>query len=149
MKKALSEKIFIDTSAWLLFFQPEEPRHQEISKMFRSFDKGGYKVFISSDVVNELVARLVYCTNKQVLKRFLKILAESKKECSITELWVDEQTRNDALVLVEKYYDNKLSLTDCTSIVLMKRFNISKVVTLDSDFIKVGIPSIPVIKRKL
>lgn len=143
MKYKLSERIFVDTSAWLAYLQPEEPRHKEIKKIFTKLTKERLILCLSNDVTDEIITLLVRKINKPLLKKFIKYLEEAKEEKSVTEFWVDEPTRGEALKLVDKYFEHKLSLTDATSLALMKRFKIKTIISLDSDFKKVGATVLP------
>ncbi|MBI3290078.1 hypothetical protein HYZ78_01650 [Candidatus Microgenomates bacterium] len=62
---------------------------------------------------------------------------------AIVQLWTNEEIQNEAFGVVQKYAEHKLSLTDATTIALVRRFNIERVISLDSDFVKVGIATSP------
>lgn len=88
----------------------------------------------SNDVVDETTTRLIYDTNIKIAGRFINFIKEGVKSHSLVQLWVD---------LVQKFSEHKLSLTDATTIILVNRFNIKSVVSLDSDFKKVGLQVLP------
>ena len=138
------QKVFIDTSFFLAYIQEVDPRHHEVKKVFDKLIKESAMFFASNDVISETVTRLVYkSSKKKVVSDFIGYIEASIKAGLLTQLWTDETIQNEAFRLVEKFYAHKISLTDASSIVIMKRFNISSILTLDSDFRKVGLTAIP------
>lgn len=135
--------VFVDTSAWISYSLSNQPRHSTIKQLMKQLPKDGVTIYTSNDVIDESVTRLVYHTNTQIVDKFIEFIEKSIKTRSIIQLWVDEQLQSEAFELVRKFVEHKLSLTDATSIILMKRFSIESVISLDSDFIKVGIPTLP------
>jgi len=133
----------VDTSAWLAYMQPEEHRHKEVKKILTGFLKDCSVLCLSSDNTNEIITRLVYNIKKSLVNKFIRYLDEAKKEGSVKEFWVDESLRSDGINLVNKYFEHQLSLTDATSLAVMKRYNIKTIVSLDSDFKKVGAHTLP------
>ncbi|MBI4039032.1 type II toxin-antitoxin system VapC family toxin [Candidatus Daviesbacteria bacterium] len=144
-KQALSfgNKIFIDTSAWISYFGSDQPKHINIKSLIKQFTKDGVVISTSNDVIDETVTRLIYDTNIKIVKKFTNLIRNSIKHNSLVQLWVDEQIQGEAFEIVDKFSEHKLSLTDATSIVLINRFNIDTVISLDSDFKKVGIKTLP------
>ena len=58
-------------------------------------------------------------------------------------LWVTESVQNEAISLFRKYTDQLLSITDCTSAILMNDYNIDPIFTFDGDFEVFGFETIP------
>jgi len=61
----------------------------------------------------------------------------------ITILWVTESVQNEAIYIFRKYTDQLLSITDCTSAILMNDYNIDSIFTFDGDFEVFGFETIP------
>ena len=138
------QKVFIDTSFFLAYIQDVDPRHSEVKKVFDKLIEANAMFFTSNDVIDETVTRLVYTSSKKkVVSDFIGYIEASIKAGFLVQLWTDEAIQNEAFRLVDKFYEHKISLTDATSIVIMKRFNIQSIITLDSDFRKVGLTTIP------
>ena len=70
-------------------------------------------------------------------------MKKSSQTNSLVQFWIDEEIQNEAFELVQKFSEHRLSLTDATSIALIKKFSIESIISLDTDFIKVGIPTLP------
>lgn len=136
-------KVFIDTSAWISYSLSGQPKHSTIKNLIREFTKERIVVCTSNDVIDETVTRLLYHTNIKIAQKFINLIKDSTKNNNLVQFWIDEEIQNEAFELVQKYSEHKLSLTDATSIALVKKFSIESVIALDSDFIKIGIPTLP------
>lgn len=139
----MNRKVFIDTSAWIAYSLSDEPKHSRIQKLIKQFIRDRVVICTSNDIIDETITRLAYNTNPTIVKKFIDYIQQSIKTNSITELWVDEQIQSEAFDLLGKFSDHKLSLTDATSVVFISRFNIESVISLDSDFIKIGLRVLP------
>lgn len=136
-------KAFIDTSAWISYSLSRQPKHSTIKNLIKTLIKTHTIIYTSNDVVDETVTRLIYDANAKTAGKFIDLITSGSKIGSLTQLWVDEETQNEAFTLAQKFSEYKLSLTDCTSIVLIRKNKIESVVSLDSDFKRVGISTLP------
>lgn len=139
----MANKIFVDTSAWISYLGSDQPKHLNIKSLIKQSFKDSVVICTSNDVIDETTTRFIYDTNIKITQEFINLIKTSSRINSLVQLWVDEQVQAEAFEIVEKFAEHKLSLTDATSIVLMKRFNIETVISLDSDFKKVGIKTLP------
>lgn len=139
----MSNQIFVDTSAWLAYYLSDETNHIRVKSIIKRLLKERSIVFTSNDVIDETVTRLIKTTNSRVVAQFIKVISENISKNNLTQLWVDEQIQTEAFKLVEKFSEHKLSLTDATTIALAKKNSIDSVISLDSDFRKVGITTLP------
>ena len=136
-------KVFIDSSAWIAHALRGERFHEEMRKLVKELVSDGCMLFTSNDVIDETVTRLLSQTNFHIVKTFIGFMRQAVKTKTLVELWSDEQVQEEGLNLVEKYFDHRVSLTDATTVVLMKRFHIETILTLDSDFTKIGLRVLP------
>ncbi len=139
----MASKIFVDTSAWISYFGSDQPKHISIQNLIKQFIRDNVTICTSNDVIDETVTRLVYDTNIKIAQEFINLIKKSSQVNSLVQLWVDEQVQSEAFEIVARFAEHKLSLTDATTIVLMNRFNIYSVISLDSDFKKVGLKTLP------
>ena len=139
----MAYKIFVDTSAWISYLGSDQPRHINIKNLIKKYIKDGAVICTSNDVIDETTTRLIYDTNIKIAEKFINLIKGGIKNHSLVQLWVDEEIQNEAFDSVQKFSEHKLSLTDATTIVLVKRFNIESIITLDSDFTKVGLRVLP------
>lgn len=139
----MTQKVFIDTSAWISYSLSRQPKHSTIKNLIKKLIKEGTLVYTSNDVVDETVTRLIYDTNIKITQKFTDLINEGVVSHHLVQLWVDEEIQTAAFGLVQKFAEHKLSLTDATSIALIKKYHIDSVISLDSDFAKVGISTLP------
>lgn len=135
-------KIFIDTSAWMAYYLSDEPDHIRIKNLIKGFIKEHTVIVTSNDIIDETVTNFIYIKSK-IAEKFIQFIKEAITKNTVTQLWVDEEIQNDAFGLVQKFSEHKLSLTDATTAVLMKRFNFEAIISLDSDFAKIGLKTLP------
>ncbi|MBI2593709.1 type II toxin-antitoxin system VapC family toxin [Candidatus Daviesbacteria bacterium] len=135
-------QFFIDSSAWLAYYLSDEPDHLRIKNIIKTLLKENRTIVTSNDIIDETVTFLIYNKPKLVPK-FIDFIKKTITTNSVIQLWVDEQTQAEAFEIVEKFAEHKLSLTDATTIALVKKFSIESVISLDSDFVKVGIHTLP------
>ncbi len=138
----MPHQVFIDTSAWISYFLSGQPKHSIIRKLIKKLVKEG-SIYTSNDVVDETVTRLLYDTNLKITEKFIDLIKEGIKTNSLIQFWIDEEIQNEGFELVQKFSEHKLSLTDCTTIALIKKHSIESVISLDSDFKKVGVSTLP------
>src|SRR3989338_5614981 len=136
-------KAFIDTSAWISYSLSKQPKHSTIKSLIKQLIKDRVTICTSNDVVVETTTRLIYDANIKIAERFINLIREGVKSHSLAQLWVDEEIQKEAFGLVQKFSEHKLSLTDATTIILVNRFHIESVISLDSDFKKVGLRVLP------
>lgn len=139
----MAHKVFIDTSAWISYSLSRQPKHSTIKNLVKQLIYDNVMICTSNDVVDETVTRLIYDTDTKIANKFINLIKDGSRTNNLVQLWVDEQIQAEAFEIVEKFAEHKLSLTDATTIALIKKFNIESVISLDSDFIKVGILTLP------
>lgn len=137
------KKVFIDTSAWIAYSLKGEKHHEAIKKLVYQMIEDGIMLFTSNDVIDETVTRLVYDTYPKITKSFIDFIEENIRKKSIVQLWTDEQIQDEAFQLIDKFADQKISLTDATSVVFVTHFKIDRILSLDSDFMKLGLSVLP------
>ena len=85
----------------------------------------------------------MYTTRRKGHDHALQMLDLIVDSRYITMLWVTNDVQNRAIFLFRKYTDQILSMTDCTSAVLMDNYGIDTIFTFDSDFKTLGFKTIP------
>lgn len=139
----MARKVFIDTSAWISYCLSRQPKHSTIKNLVKQFIKDGVSICTSNDVVDETTTRLIYDTDIKITQKFVDFIKIGAINNNLVQFWIDEEVQNQAFELIQKFKEHKLSLTDATTIALVKKFSIESVISLDSDFIKVGIHTLP------
>lgn len=139
----MHKKLFIDTSAWLAVYIPTEKSHLRITRILKEEIDARSVLYTSNYIIDETVTRLLYDTSWDVTKQFLQYLHKSITEHFLVELWVDEQIEADAFSIFTLFKEHKLSLTDATTVVFIRRYKMDAVISLDSDFKKIGLSVLP------
>lgn len=139
----MTSKVFADTSAWISYSLSGQYKHSTVKNLIKKLIKDGIRVYTSNDVIDETITRLIYDANPSVVKKFIEYILRSIKTGNLIQLWVDEEIQVEGFRKVEKFIEHRLSLTDATTLVLMDKFKIEVVITLDSDFKKVGVSMLP------
>jgi len=134
---------FVDASAWIAYFLYGEPQHDQVKELLVKIIKEGATISTSCDVIDETVTRLITSTNLKLTKKFIEYIKEGIKIGALVEFFTDEQIQEEAFGLIVKFAEHQLSLTDSTSVVFFRRYKMKAIVTLDQDFVKVGIPTKP------
>ena len=125
----MANKLFLDTSALYAYFDKSDSEHRNVSEFLDSY-KG--TLFTSNYILDELITLLRY-RNFEVdqIKSFID---ELWKEVFSTLLYVSIEIERDAWNMLIKYKDHKLSFTDCTSFILMRKNSIKQACSVDGDF---------------
>ncbi len=136
-------KVFVDTSAWIAYISIDDAYHRSVYRAMKTATEEASLICTSNYVFDETVTRLLYDAPWKYASVFIKFISQSVTKKTIVKLLVDEQVEAEAITVVEKYHEHKLSFTDATTVALVKRFNIDTVLTLDSDFVKIGLRVLP------
>lgn len=133
-------KVFIDSSAWISYCLSGQPKHSTVKQAVKQLIKDNAMICTSNDVVDETVTRLIYDADIKIAEKFINLIKDSRETNNLVQLWVDEEIQAEAFEIVQKFAEHKLSLTDATTIALVKKFSIDSIISLDSDFAKVKAP---------
>ena len=135
-------KVFIDTGIFIAFFIRQESRHGDVAVKYQWYRKNKTIFITSTYVLDELLTWFVYHQPSSVTKKIVSALDRIEKEHELRVMDIDEVTRKKAIELFTKYLDQRISFTDATTAVLLKKFSFDELFTLDSDFRNIGIRNI-------
>jgi len=127
-------KLFIDTGAFVAFHNADDKNHANAKDIFEEIaNKQTYSKLISSDyIVDEAVTTCRIRTKRHDLS--IKLGEAILKSESILTLKINDQVFTAAWEVYKKYEDIELSFTDCTSVVLMRIYDINQIFTFDTGF---------------
>ena len=130
--------IFVDTSALLALLDADQPHHAEVIDAWsRSIDQAE-RLFTSNYVLVESYALIQRRLGLEALRAFSDVLVPA-----LTPLWVDEALHEAALAALFAANRRKLSLVDCASFELMRRYRLRAALALDHDFARQGFAVLP------
>ena len=121
--------IFVDSSFFIAIANKKDQWHEKARKVSKIIEKE--EILISDLILSETVTAIGYLKGGKEGKLVYDYM---KDNCKIE--FADEDQYNQAIVTFLKY-DGKLSLADALSVEVMKKYNISEIVSFDSDFDKV------------
>lgn len=141
----MARLVFVDTSAFVGYFVEKDQHHRAAVACFRELQAAGTRLLTTTDVIDETVTRTRMMAGHGPAVAVGEWLRESRV-MFVEE--IDSGIGVAAWQVFRKHADRELSLTDCTSISVMKMNGLTEVFTFDSDFDKVGFTRLPVQRRK-
>ncbi|MHA1974789.1 MAG: type II toxin-antitoxin system VapC family toxin [Candidatus Hodarchaeales archaeon] len=136
-------KCFIDSSAFIAYANKTDQYHKDAADIFNKISDQHsiyHQVFTSFYVIDETITTLLYHSNYKVARDWASKIFSSKVIEIIVE---DRELLIDAWNNFKKYYDKKLSYTDCVIVSLSRKYNIDQIFTFDEDFSKIGLDITP------
>lgn len=125
--------IFVDTGFIFALFSARDPEHVRVREV--------YDGLVPQRLHDELVTtnHVVFETIQLTRGRIGVAEAQSLAELLYSERmarihWATPEEEKAAVDYMAKYHDQKYSLVDCLSFVVMERFEIAEALTIDSDF---------------
>ncbi len=126
MKKA----VLVDTGFWIALFDRRDTNHLFAKNSLKLLLQD-YRLYLSDFIVFETITYL----NCSIKRHDLAIRFLGKvREPTLKTLVVDEGVKVQALESFQKYSDKNLSITDCTSFVLMLQEGIQLYAGFDDHF---------------
>jgi predicted nucleic acid-binding protein len=133
MKKA----VLVDTGFWIALFDRRDTNHLFAKNSLKLLLQD-YRLYLSDFIVFETITYL----NCSIKRHDLAIRFLGKvREPTLKTLVVDEGVKVQALESFQKYSDKNLSITDCTSFVLMLQEGIKLYAGFDDHFQQMGFVS--------
>ena len=123
--------IFVDTSALLSRYLAKDQYHYRSLELWNKICLTKQKCVISNFVLNETITLLARRAGYSFAAEKAYSIFSSKV---ITILRPDENDELNAVFLLKKYEDQKISFTDCISFVLLKKYKVKNVFSFDSHF---------------
>ncbi len=135
-------KLFVDTSAFIALADKSDQYHVRASEFFQGIvNPLKFESLITSNfVLDETLTRIATTLGPQKAFEFGENLLNSEV-FEIQE--IDRPLLHDALSLMQKYKDKRLSFTDLTSFAVMAREKIRTAFCFDLDFRNAGFESLP------
>jgi len=128
----------VDTSAWLALGNPSDGRHVDAKRTLRELRDA--RLVTSDYVIDETITRWVTSGRAAAGLRFVRGLLDSPR----TELvHVSPGIFHEALARIERYAEHRLSLTDCTNLVLIEQLGLDGLFAFDVGFGRAGAAVLP------
>ena len=124
--------ILLDTSAIYALADRRDGNHPKATSLFRSADESREPLLLHSYVISEAAS---------LLQRRLGLapaLAFVRQVADFTVHWLGAEEHEEASRLLEARARRGLSLVDCASFVVMRRYGITHALAFDGDFEREG-----------
>ncbi len=132
--------IFIDTGAFISRYIAKDEHHTSSVRFWDQLRDLRERLFTSNFVLDETITLLGrrggYSFAAEKARKFY-----TSKVLTILRPTIEHEQK--AVAVFEKYADQKISFTDCTSFVLMKQHGIDKVFSFDGHFVYAGYLLLP------
>jgi predicted nucleic acid-binding protein len=132
--------IFVDTGAFVARYVQRDGQHSRAKRVWAEIEKLRNACFTSNFVLDETFTLLGRQTSYAFAAERARALLGSK---ALTILRPDAEDELAALDLFARFADQKVSFTDCTSFVLMRRHRLSRAFTFDRHFLAAGFEALP------
>jgi predicted nucleic acid-binding protein len=132
--------IFIDTGAFIARYVQRDSHHARARRVWAEIEKTRSSCFTSNFVLDETFTLLGQRASYAFAAERARGLLASK---ALTILRPDAEDELAALDAFTKFADQKVSFTDCTSFVLMRRQRLNRVFTFDRHFLDAGFEVLP------
>jgi len=131
------ERIFVDTSGWYSLVDRKDPDHKKAASFFA---KNRFPLVTS----NFIFCETLNLTKKRLGQEIAVKLGQKMQQSKITQIIeIENELKENAWQIFQKYDDRGFSFTDCTSFALMRRLKIANAFTFDNHFAQFGFMMLP------
>lgn len=130
--------IFVDTAALYAFLDADDANHAECEREWRRLLEHGEPLVTSNYVLVEACALVQHRLGVQAVRDLQEVMLPA-----LQVLWVDEQAHREAVSALLTAGRRELSLVDCASFGLMRKWGITSAFTLDRHFDEQGFRRLP------
>jgi predicted nucleic acid-binding protein len=130
--------VFVDTGPFIAFDDPRDQHHAGAAAGFSRLRED--RLVTSLPVLTETATRCARLLGPDKTAILLRLILSNKH---YNVLDASRQVFVEALDLMVKYADHGFSLTDCTSIIIMRALRIRRIFTFDHAFRRLGFEVIP------
>jgi hypothetical protein len=135
-----SARVFVDTGAWFAVQVTDDSRHTVARETFTRLLAAAETLVVSNLVIGETYTLLRVSRGYREAKRFLEMLAQSRR---VERMFITEQVERQAYEILERFADHPFSFVDATSFALMRQQRIGHAFAFDAHFATAGFLRIP------
>ena len=129
------DNIFVDTSGFKAIIDKKDQFHLEAASIWRRIKESGTVLITSNFILDETFTLIRARSGIDQVILFRDILAKSSSALKIIRVTQSDEANAWAWFVKDW---SKLSFTDCVSFALMKRLNITRVISFDNHFKRAG-----------
>jgi predicted nucleic acid-binding protein len=125
--------IFVDTGFIFALFSAKDPDHVRVREVYDELEPQRLRDELVT--TNHVVFETIQLTRGRIGVAEAKSLAELLYSERMARIhWATPEEEKAAVAYMAKFRDQKYSLVDCLSFVVMEELKISEALTVDSDF---------------
>jgi predicted nucleic acid-binding protein len=127
--------IFADSFYWIALLSPKDTWHSRVIKWSQSNSE--QSLVITDGIIDEIFAH--FSKQGDIMRgKVIELYQNILDDPSIQLISYNQELRQAGIELYKKRLDKGYSLTDCISMIIMKKINISEVLTNDKHFSQEG-----------
>jgi len=128
-------RFFADTFYWIALFSPKDAWHERVQAFSQAV--GPCRIYTTEEVLSEF---LTFCSaaGAQTRQQTAALVRSLFNDPSVTVVRQSHASFLQALSLYETRLDKHYSLTDCSSMEVMKRQRLTEALTNDRHFLQEG-----------
>jgi uncharacterized protein len=131
--------LFIDTSGWAAHLVNTEPLHTRVETLMKEAVAKRRKFVTSNYIIHELVALLTSSRFHLPRPKLIETINNIKRDGLVEIVKVEQAIDDRAWALLEAHPMQRWSLVDASSIILMKEFGMTEVLSTDKCFPEEGL----------
>jgi predicted nucleic acid-binding protein len=133
-------EIFVDASAWYPIALQKHPDHARVSSVLRARVRARQRIVTTNLVLAEAHALLTTRVGPAIAAAFLRAAWSRPNEVVTSTKQLEDEALEE---WIERYDDQRFSLADAVSFVVMKERGIRDALTLDKQFAIAGFVMLP------
>jgi predicted nucleic acid-binding protein len=127
--------IFADSFYWIALLSPKDTWHSRVIEWSQSYPD--VSLLITDGIIDEIFAH--FSKQGDILRgKVIELYQNILDEPNIQLIAYNQELRQAGIELYQKRPDKGYSLADCISMAIMKKLNISEVLTNDKHFSQEG-----------
>jgi len=126
--------IFVDSDAYLAVYLEKDAHHKKAVKILKYLQDVREEVITSWDVIDEVTTKLSYYFTKSLALKFLNTIITSRTHIE----YVSQEKTSAIQRLFTQQKSKRISLSDCTNMVIARSLGISTFLSFDRHYLKNG-----------
>jgi predicted nucleic acid-binding protein len=132
--------VFVDTSAWYALADASHPDHAGMADSLRALVHRSSRIVTTNLVLAETHALLLRRANREAA---LELVRRVRQPPNVIEYSSIDREEEALSAWIARFSDQRFSLTDAVSFVVMKELGIREALTLDRHFAAAGFTMLP------
>jgi len=137
------KKIFGDTSFWFSLVVRADRNHHHTVGLVCKLQEEGALIVLSTQVLAETQRLILHKLGIDAAHRFIDMLFKQVEQGFVTVVAVSWEHTVQARKILQKFNDQSITLTDASSVIVMKDYSIWQIASYDNHFRIMGLEVLP------